>query len=81
MDMLPFQRDKIATQLISWGYSARMVEQMKPWMLLSHYEIQKRKREYLDANESYTDYEFVYRVDQIKMDKYLGVKIPIVYNQ
>lgn len=81
MDMLPFQRDKIAMQLIRWGYSARIVEQMKPWGLLSHFEMQKRKREYLDANDPYANYENVYRVDKIEADKYQGIKIPVIYNQ
>lgn len=43
--MLPRERERIQNQLINWGYTPRMVEHMQPWILLSHYESEKKKRE------------------------------------
>lgn len=74
--MLPWERERLMEQLISWGYSPRMVEKMQPWSLLSHYESEKKKRSIKDAQILTPDGVKV--VDKIDGDKkkYKGTTVP-----
>lgn len=43
--MLAHEREKMQHQLMQWGYLRHRVERMKPWSLLSCYQMEKTKRE------------------------------------
>lgn len=75
--MLPRELERIQDQLIRWGYSSRMVEQMQPWSLLNHYENEKKKRgittnKIMVSNEAGT----VNKLDVDNDGKYKGTKVP-----
>ena len=42
--MTIYEKEKIKEQLIRWGYLRHRVERMKPWSLLSYYQLEKNKR-------------------------------------
>lgn len=73
--MLPHEIERMQNQLVRWGYTPRMVELMKPWSLLSHYESEKKKREKVNSDVIVSTYGRP--VNEVKNDnqgKYKGIR-------
>ncbi|MDF9409339.1 MAG: hypothetical protein A4E52_00314 [Pelotomaculum sp. PtaB.Bin013] len=79
--MLPITLERIEKQLIRWGYPSHLVENMKPWSLISCYANEKRKREEKLTTEHYKgkaimDTDVKSRKSEKGAKKYQGVKVP-----
>lgn len=80
--MLLITLKRIEKQLIRWGYPSYLVENMKPWSLLSCYDNEKKKRERLFTASDFSSKPKVYdrEVKSIKSEKkskkYQGVRVP-----
>lgn len=80
--MLPITMERLSKQLIRWGYPSYLVENMKPWSLLSCYVSQKKKREArkisetnLIISEAIMDTEVISNKPKRRTKKYHGVKV------
>lgn len=79
--MLPITLERIEKQLIRWGYPSHLVENMKPWGLISCYASEKRRREENLITEHYKgkaimDTDVKSRKSEKSAKNYQGVKVP-----
>jgi len=82
--MLPITLERIEKQLIRWGYPTHLVENMKPWSLISCYTVEKKKREEKQFTRYFSGKDIIdTEVTSIKSEKsskkYQGVKVPYRY--
>lgn len=80
--MLPITMERLSKQLIRWGYPSYLVENMKPWRLLSCYVSQKKKREArkisdpnLVMSKAIMDIDVISKKTKRRTTKYRGAKV------
>jgi len=79
--MLPITLERIEKQLIRWGYPSHLVENMKPWSLISCYASEKKKREEKQITGPHKrkvimDTDVTSTKSEKSSKKYQGVKVP-----
>jgi hypothetical protein len=80
-NVLPITMERIEKQLIRWGYPSHLVENMKPWSLISCYADEKKKREERPISSNFSgkaiiDTEVMSIKSEKNSNKYQGAKVP-----
>ncbi|OPY56092.1 MAG: hypothetical protein A4E55_02234 [Pelotomaculum sp. PtaU1.Bin035] len=73
--MLPITLERIEKQLIRWGIPSHLINNMKPWSIISCYASEKKKREENLSSKRYSDVKTVDR-PKSNVSKYQGAKAP-----